>query len=189
MRVGKFGIAWRDSSVAGSAYAGWGPLGYNHSCACSHQCDCCGDCTLIPMSAVRAPRLLATVSHLCSIVLAAALLTMIATGHAGVQVLDQATAARLSLLHLHGVPGESDYVRTFGAPAPFVHPHCHRPAASAADQPGPFEIVSAGSLAGAALCAPVIAAPVAPVLSRLGEAATVSLPRDATLSPPTEPPR
>jgi hypothetical protein len=118
-----------------------------------------------------------------------ALLLVVATGHAGVQVLDQATVARLARLHLHGVPGERDYVRAFNAPAPFVHPHCHRLAAPAADQPGPFEIVSAGSLAGAALCAPDVAAPVAPVLTRFGESSAASLPSATALPPPTEPPR
>ena len=76
-------------------------------------------------------------SHLCSAALALLLLVVVATGHAGVQVLDQATAARLALLHLHGVPGEAEYVRAFAAPAPFVHPHCPSPVLSGDDQPGP----------------------------------------------------
>ena len=128
-------------------------------------------------------------SHLCSAVLALALVALVASGRAGVQVLDQAAAARLAVLHLHGVPGEAQYVRSSGVPAPFVHAHCHGPVVSADEQPGPSEVLSAGSLAGAALCAAAIAAPVAPTPMRYGEAAVASVPRAAALLPPTEPPR
>jgi len=131
----------------------------------------------------------AAASRLCSAVLAVALLAVVATGHAGVQVLDQAAAARLAVLHTHGVPGEAEYVRAFGVPAPFVHAHCHAPVVAADVQPGPFEVLSAGALAGAVLCVPAISAPVAPAPMRHGEPAVASQPRAAVLIPPTEPPR
>lgn len=87
------------------------------------------------------------------LLLAAAVLLTAFTGRAGVQVIDGAMAARLFAFHLHGVPGEREYVDAAGQPAPFVHRHCHAPPEQPAPQAGPFEVLAAAALAGAVWCA------------------------------------
>jgi hypothetical protein len=112
-------------------------------------------------AAHRSPMLVLALERLTLGVLALTLLLMGFTGHLGVQVLDNATAARIFALHLHGVPGEAEYVHTHGAPAPFVAPHCHEPLPSATGEPSPDE-VQAAALAGATLCTVWSALPISP---------------------------
>jgi len=72
-------------------------------------------------------------------------------GRAGFQEIEKAVAARIFPLHQHGVAGEADYIRRFGQPAPFVHPHCH----PEPDQPRsdtPSQLALGGLLFGSLLC-------------------------------------
>lgn len=111
------------------------------------------------------------------------------TGRAGVQVVDHATAARIFALHLHGIPGEAQYVETYGLPSPLVHPHCHAPARVPVAQPGPDEVQAAASLAGAVHCD--LAAPMltTPSLTAAARPALPALPAGVSLQPPVPPPQ
>jgi hypothetical protein len=110
------------------------------------------------------------------------------TGHAGVQVLDGAAATRIAALHLHGVPGEAEYVHKYGVPAPFVHNHCHQPLPSAENQPSPDQVLAASALAGSVDCVSLDWMPepatVAPVASAQVGARPVGLDIRPAIPPP-----
>jgi hypothetical protein len=139
--------------------------------------------------ATRVAPLLSGLYRAAAVLLAVALLGTGFAGRAGVQVLDGAIVARLLPLHLHGVPGEAEYVRTFGVPAPFVHPHCHDAPAGATPGPGPDEVQAAAALAGAVWCAAAApAAPAAPAALPLADGPFLVL-TGISLSPLIRPPR
>ena len=119
---------------------------------------------------------------------AVALLAVGFTGNAGVQVLDGVAANRIAALHLHGVAGEAEYVRTYGAPAPFIHDHCHKPLPSAGSQPSPDQVLAASALAGSVDCVTLdwMAAPtaVAPVASAQARTLTAGLDIRPSVPPP-----
>jgi len=122
--------------------------------------------------------------------LAAALLLTSFTGHAGVQVLDRDFAARLFPYHLHGVPGEREYVERYHEPAPFVPGHCHSPLVDPAQQPGPDEVQAAASLAGVSICTDWTALPAAAPPPWLGaEPLPLIAPHDLALRPAPPPPQ
>ena len=124
-----------------------------------------------------------------SVVLVLGLLASGATGRAGVQILDSATAARIFALHLHGIPGEREYVHRHARPAPWVRAHCHDLSPQPAPQPGPFELQAAASLAGAAICgAAELAVSPAPAGRPLAEDAE-AVPESRSFPPPSQPPR
>lgn len=108
------------------------------------------------------------------------------TGRAGVQVVDSAVAMRLFALHLHGVPGEEQYVQATGAPAPFVHPHCHAPLVTH-QQPDASQVLAASTLAGTAICTSAVAPVAAPAAVSLVADAPADAPlgwNPATQAPP-----
>jgi hypothetical protein len=117
------------------------------------------------------------------------LLTVGFTGRAGVQVLDGATAARLASLHLHGVPGEAEYVRTHGVPAPFVHPHCHKPPSSVEHQPSPDQVLAASALAGSMHCATLDWSPVTADATLLQGTQSAQFPSGLPIRPAVPPPQ
>lgn len=120
---------------------------------------------------------------------AVTLLLMGFTGHSGVQVIDGAAAARIAELHLHGVAGEAEYVRTYHAPAPFVHDHCHGPLPTAENQPNPDRVLAASALAGSMHCATLKQMP-APVASSPSPASHVRhLPPGLSVRPAVPPPQ
>jgi hypothetical protein len=109
-------------------------------------------------------------------------------GRAGFQLIEDAVAARIFPLHRHGVPGEDAYIRTFGQPAPFVHPHCHRAPANP-DEHTPAELAVAGMVTGPALCGSTDTAPLTPSASLIvGEPHGVR-PAGHSLRPPLLPPQ
>lgn len=114
--------------------------------------------------------------QLILVLLAAALLWTSFAGRAGMQVLSEATAARLVSLHQHGIPGERAYVATHGQPAPFVPGHCHAPLSTPGAQPGPDDVMAASALSGSVLCAVAATAAAVP-------AAVLPVPPAETLSP------
>ena len=127
--------------------------------------------------------------RIASVVLVLGLLASGATGRAGVQVLDSAISARIFALHLHGIPGEREYVHRNAGPAPWVHAHCHDLAPQPAPQPGVFELQAAASLAGAALCgAAELAVSPAPAGRPLAEDVDAA-PESRSFPPPPQPPR
>ena len=121
--------------------------------------------------------------------LALALLLTGFSGRAGVQVVDRVTLDRLFALHLHGTPGEREYVHTHNAPAPFVHGHCHDARELPAAETGPYEVMAAASLAGVAHCAMPGMIPVAPAESLLYATTPATAPESHVPAPPSEPPR
>jgi hypothetical protein len=121
--------------------------------------------------------------------LALALLLTGFSGRAGVQVVDRATADRLFALHLHGVPGEREYVHTHNAPAPFVHGHCHAAREFPAPGPGPYEAQVAASLAGVAHCPAANLTPATPAERPSPAASAPLVPESHVPAPPSEPPR
>jgi hypothetical protein len=123
------------------------------------------------------------------LLLAAALLLTAFTGRAGVQVIDGAMAARLFAFHLHGVPGEREYVDTYGEPAPFVHRHCHAPPDRPAPQAGPFELLAAATLAGALWCSEPANSPALPDTAHPHTLPAERIPDGWSAPPPTKPPR
>src|SRR5215207_7391301 len=72
-------------------------------------------------------------------------------GRAGFQLLEDTVAQRIFPLHRHGVAGEAEYIAHYGQPAPFVHPHCHRPPDGPV-QHTPAEFAVSGILLGPSLC-------------------------------------
>lgn len=123
------------------------------------------------------------------LLLAAALLITAFTGRAGVQVIDSAMAARLFAFHLHGVPGEREYVDAVGEPAPFVHRHCHAAPRQPAPQAGPFEVLAAATLAGAVWCSEPVNLPALPDTAHPHALPAEHIPDDWSAPPPTRPPR
>ena len=107
-------------------------------------------------------------------------------GRAGFQLIEDAVAARIFALHRHGVPGEAEYIAAHGAPAPFVHPHCHR-APDAPVEHTPGEMAVAGMLLGPFLCGAGAALP-APLLFSLRQAAAPTLALQGRDVRPTTPP-
>jgi len=136
-----------------------------------------------------APTLWLVAYRVALLLLVAALLVTAFTGRAGVQVLDGAMAARLFAFHLHGVPGEREYVDTYGVPAPFVHRHCHAPPDQPAPQAGPFEVLAAAALAGALWCAEPTTQPVLPDTAHPHTLPAERIPDGWSAPPPTRPPR
>jgi hypothetical protein len=100
---------------------------------------------------VHGPTLL---RHATGTLLAVALLVSGVMGRSGVQVLDRATLAALSLTHLHGVPGEAAWLTAHGTWQGFLPNHCHADPdiLARAAAPGPDEIQTASNLAGAMAC-------------------------------------
>lgn len=92
--------------------------------------------------------------HATGTLLALALLVSGVMGRSGVQVLDRATLAALSLMHLHGVPGEEAWLTAHGTWQGLVPNHCHAnpDILARAVAPGPDEIQTASNLAGAMTC-------------------------------------
>ncbi len=127
--------------------------------------------------------------RLVLVALAVALLLPSMTGRAGVQVVDAATVAHLLALHLHGLPGEADYVSQYGAPAPFVHAHCHDSPAHVEPGPGPDEVAAAASLAGAMISTTWTTAPTLHSSCWGQGAPAFGNPPSRALPPPAEPPR
>ncbi len=123
------------------------------------------------------------------LLLAAALLVTAFTGRAGVQVIDGAMAARLFAFHLHGIPGEREYVDAVGEPAPFVHRHCHAAPGQHPPQAGPFEVLAAATLAGALWCADPATPLLLPDLTRPSALPAERVPDGWSAPPPTRPPR
>lgn len=123
------------------------------------------------------------------LLLAAAVLLTAFTGRAGVQVIDGAMAARLFAFHLHGVPGEREYVAAAGQPAPFVHRHCHGSPEQPAPQAGPFEVLAAAVLAGAIWCAQPAHLLAAPAFIQPHPFPVEHAPEGWHAPPPTQPPR
>ena len=121
--------------------------------------------------------------------LAAALLLAAVSGRSGVQVVDAAVAARMFALHLHSVPGEAEYVREHGGPAPFVHAHCHDSRVQPVPQPGPDEAAAAASLAGALIDPAWVAAPVLHPSCWTNATSGARAPSSRVLPPLSEPPR
>lgn len=123
------------------------------------------------------------------VMLAAAFLLTGFVGRAGVQVVDGAMAARLFALHLHGVPGEAEFVQSFGMPAPFVHPHCHDAVQQQTPPPSPDEVQAASTLAGSFDCTmTLLFLPPLPALVALAIDATVT-PDGLILAPSSPPPQ
>lgn len=141
------------------------------------------------LSRGASPGSLTALQHTALAALALFLLLSGVSGRAGVQVVDRATAARLFAVHLHGVPGERTYVDTYAQQAPFVPPHCHAPLDRSAPQPGPDEVQAAVSLAGAALCGLIQAAPLLPPVQVRSTRSTAATPEGRVLTPAPEPPR
>ncbi len=138
--------------------------------------------------AVLAP--VALTQQLTLVLLAAALLWTSFAGRAGMQVLSEATAARLFSLHQHGVPGERAYVATHGRPAPFVPGHCHAPLSTPDAQPGPDRVMAASALSGSVLCAAgAVAVAATPAAVLTAPPAKTLAPEGRTLLPPILPPR
>lgn len=100
---------------------------------------------------VQGPTLLL---HATGTLLALALLVSGVMGRSGVQVLDRATLAALSLMHLHGVPGEEAWLTAHGTWQGFVPNHCHADPdiLDRTVAPGLDEIQTASNLAGAMTC-------------------------------------
>jgi len=126
--------------------------------------------------------------HMALIALVAALLVTGCTGHAGVQVVDRALAERIFALHLHGVPGEREYVETYGRPAPFVPPHCHRVLPDSRSQSGPDQVNAAASLAGAVVCGAWTARTVVPPSTAVALDRHPAIPLGVNLRPSVPPP-
>jgi hypothetical protein len=125
----------------------------------------------------------ATALLLIAVTLAPSLL-----GRAGFQQIEAALAARIFVLHQHGVPGEAEYIREFGLPAPFVHPHCHAPTGPRSpNAPGAFDLGSL--LFGSVVCGTVLLVPLPPaaVQALVGTASGAS--GHAEPRPLTPPPR
>jgi hypothetical protein len=122
------------------------------------------------------------------IALVAALLVTGCTGHAGVQVMDRALAERIFALHLHGVPGEREYVEMYGRPAPFVPPHCHRALPDSRSQSGPDQVNAAASLAGAVACGAWTARPIVPPSTAVSLDGHAAIPLGVSLRPSVPPP-
>ncbi|MGH2586276.1 MAG: hypothetical protein ACRDJE_15285 [Dehalococcoidia bacterium] len=107
-------------------------------------------------------------------------------GRAGFQEIEKAVAARIFPLHQHGVPGEAEYIRRFGQPAPFVHPHCH----PEPDQPPsdtPSQLALGGLLFGPLLCGDDLA-PLAQPSAAFGVDLVRTLPPTETILTPLTPP-
>lgn len=87
-------------------------------------------------------------------------------GRAGYQLVEEAMAARIFPVHLHGVAGETDYIARYGTWQGFVHDHCHDTEARAGQQYTPAQMSAAAVVIGPALCGDVasLPLPVAPVL-------------------------
>jgi hypothetical protein len=107
-------------------------------------------------------------------------------GRAGFQLLEDTVAQRIYPLHRHGVPGEAEYIAAHGAPAPFVHPHCHPPATSREGHT-PAEFAVAGIVVGPMLCTDNAALPPAPPPS-LAHIETAPLRPDGLTHAPAPPP-
>jgi hypothetical protein len=120
---------------------------------------------------------------------AVALLAVGFTGNAGVQVLDGAAATRIAALHLHGVAGEAEYVRSYGAPAPFVHDHCHKPLPSAGNQPNPDQVLAASALAGSMDCVTLDGMPALSASAPVASAQVRTLPPGLEIRPAVPPPQ
>jgi hypothetical protein len=144
---------------------------------------------MMPVRPLAAPSLGSVAYRAALLLLAAALLVTAFTGRAGVQVIDGAMAARLFAFHLHGVPGEREYVDTYGEPAPFVHRHCHAPPEQSAPQAGPFEVLAAAALAGAVWCSDPVAQPVLPDTAHPHTLPAEHVPDGWSAPPATRPPR
>lgn len=127
--------------------------------------------------------------HVVLAMLAFALLMTGITGHAGVQVLDRAAAARLFPLHRHGVPGEAAWIAAHGTWEGFVGPHCHADYTQPAPQPGPDDVQAATSLAGSLWCATAMTVLSPPPLAPVAAAAIAAAPADTLVLPPLRPPR
>jgi hypothetical protein len=111
-------------------------------------------------------------------------------GHAGVQMVDRALAVDLYHLHRHGVFGEAAYIAHHGTWEGFVDGHCHRAMETSHDQPGPFDVQAAASLAGAVHCPAAVTTPVAaPALLRQDGPAERVAPPPLALPPLRQPPR
>jgi hypothetical protein len=121
--------------------------------------------------------------------LAIALLLTGFAGRAGVQVVDGAIAARMFALHLHGVPGEAEFVQATGTPAPFVHAHCHAPLSPSVPQPDPDVVQAASTLAGSAVCTASAFAPVTPLAVWDSDVSSAPTLQSRFLAPALEPPR
>jgi len=109
-------------------------------------------------------------------------------GRAGFQALEQAMAARIFVLHQHGVPGEAEYIHAHGAPAPFVHPHCHAPVGPRGSET-PAQLAMGGLLFGPVLCGEAASLPVPP-RPAVWAKESIPPPHEArSMQPPTPPPQ
>lgn len=109
-------------------------------------------------------------------------------GRAGFQLIEDTVAARIFPLHRHGVPGEDAYIRTYGGPAPFVHPHCHR-APATPDDHTPAELAVAGMVLGPVLCASADIQPVNPTAALSVRDSRTSRQTGRSVRPPLLPPQ
>ena len=83
-------------------------------------------------------------------------------GRVGYMAIEEVVAARIFPLHQHGVPGEAEYIRTFGAPAPFIHLHCH-PDSEPPRAETPTQLALGGLLFGPLRCGSDASLPPAPL--------------------------
>lgn len=109
-------------------------------------------------------------------------------GRAGFLMVERGVAARIFALHQHGVPGEAEYISHHGAPAPFVHPHCHRDPGAGPDTT-PAELAAGALLFGPLLCGAGATLPPGPVdgIARTHDGETA--PAAADRAPETPPPQ
>jgi hypothetical protein len=109
-------------------------------------------------------------------------------GRAGFQLIEDTVAERIFPLHRHGVSGEDAYIREFGRPAPFVHPHCHRAPRSPSERT-PAELSVAGLVLGPVLCGRTEASSHAPTATFTSAIQAVLRPHTINVRPADPPPQ
>lgn len=121
--------------------------------------------------------------------LVALLLTPPLLGRAGHQLVEEAMAARIFPVHLHGVAGEAEYIARYGTWQGLIHDHCHDTEARADQQYTPAQISAAAIVIGPALCGDVavVPAPDAPLL--VTATTRFGLPHAQSTTPDTPPPK
>jgi hypothetical protein len=137
---------------------------------------------------LRHPRPAGPLRVAVSLLLVAAVLAPSLLGRAGFQAIERAVAARIFPLHQHGVTGEAAFIRAYGLPAPFVHPHCHGPTGHTGPE-SPAEMAAGGLLFGPVLCGSAAAPAAPPVPGLPATDAPSSSAGGLDPRPPLQPPR
>ena len=142
------------------------------------------------MTPARRPRLPARqcVQALALAALAVLTLAPPLLGRAGFLLVTPDLSERIFPVHLHGVPGEEEFVSHHGVAAPFVEAHCHGELdVSQAETPGQFAVGSL--LFGPLHCGSAASgsSPM-PAVFRLAQVSAPSL-RGITSRPPFPPPQ